>query len=362
VKVLVVWFAAALLPLNALAEQSDATHQRPWEIELYVGGVTAGGSVDGSGQLPPAGPVFVDSFQGMSRSIPTFPSWYFGAGAAYLNAGLSGRGLRIDPLDPVLTTASAVRAGSGVVGLRLSRRLVGRTGIEIAAEHSPGGFAFTRDAQDRIEAAHASFVTLFTGLSSPFTTFSATSAASVRDGGSITAITGAVAIDLRSRGRVIPFALAGVGVASRAGHDPSISVTGRYVAELGQLFRVGIAQGDNVEIRYALPKHRPIGIVGGGVRYAMSRRLTARVDARAAVLRDRLTITVDTMPATGSTTPTGGGSFLIFSSSPPFSLDFSTNPNGNNSLRGPALNDVVTFSGSAIQTRFSLTAGVGWRF
>ena len=161
----------------------------------------------------------------------------------------------------------------------------------------------------------------------------------------------------------MPFALVGGGLASRGGDTPSISLDGRYVAQFAQaLSPVGIAQTDTVEIRYALPKHRPVAIVGGGVRYAISRRLTARLDTCASLTRDRVTITVDATPATASTVPTGAAALTIFSSSPPFTLDFATTPTGNNSLRGPALNDVVTFTGAGVQTRFSFGAALGWRF
>jgi hypothetical protein len=349
----------ALWPSEAVGMQ-----ERPWEVAIYAGGIGGAGAIDGSGQLPPPGPVLVDSFQ--ARPIPTFPSWYFGAGAAYLNAGFARQSLRIDPLDRVLTTASATREGGGTIGVRLSRQLAGRARIEAAAEHARGAAVLTREARDQLEATRASFVTLFSGLSSQFVMFSPSSSVEVRESGSVTAITGAVAIDLSSRGRIVPFALVGGGLASRAGDAPSIALTGRYVAQFvaqfGQVFPIGIAQTDTVEIRYALPTHRPVAIVGGGVRYALSRRLTARLDARASLTPDRVTITVDANPTTMSTLATGSAGLTIFSSSPPFSLDFSSTPTGINSLRGPALNDVVTFSARGLQTRFSVTAGLGWKF
>jgi hypothetical protein len=353
--------AMGLLILLALwPSEAVAMQERPWEVEIYAGGTSGAGAVDGSGQLPPPGPVLVDSFQG--RSIPTFPSWYFGAGAAYLSGGFGRPGLRIDPLDPVLTTASVTREGGGAFGVRLSRRVVERARIEVAVEHTRGRSVLTRETHDQLEATRASFVTFFNGLSSPFVVFSTTSSAAVRESGSVTAITGAVTIDLLSRRRILPFALVGGGLESRSGETPSISLNGRYVAQFGQVVSIGIAQTDTVEIHYALPKHRPMAIVGGGVRYAISPRFTARLDARASLTRDRVTITVDAAPATTSTVPTGAAALTIFSSSPPFTLDFATNPTGNNSLRGPALNDVVTFTGAGMQTRFSLTAGLGWKF
>ena len=339
-----------------------SAQERPWEVEIYAGGISGAGAIDGNGQLPPPGPVLVQSVQGMTRSIATFPSWYFGAGAAYLNTGFARQGVRLDPLDRVLTTASATRQGGATIGLRVSRRMIGRARFEVAAEHAAGRTALTREARDQLEAARASFETSFGGLSTPFAMFTPTSTAAVRESRGVTAITGAVAFDLFSRRSVVPFALVGGGVTSRAGDPPSITLTGAYVVQFGQLFPIGIAQTDNVEIRYAVPKHQPMAIVGGGLRYAMSRRFTARVEARASLTRDRVTITVDANPTTRSTLATGAAGLTIFSFPPPVSLDFSSSPAGANSLAGPALNDVVTFSGRGAQTRFSLSAGLGWRF
>ena len=345
-----------------IAEGSVSAQERPWEVEIYAGAISGAGDLGGSGQLPPPGPVLVQSAGGMTRSIPTFPTWFFGAGASYLSGGFGRPGLRIDPLDPLLTTASITREGGGAFGVRLSRRLAGRARIEVAAEHARGQLALSREMRDQLEATRASFVTLFNGLSSPFVAFSTTTNAAIRESGRDTAITGALAVDLLSNRRFTPFAVIGGGVASRTGDTPSISLTGDYVARFGQVASFGIAQTDSVEIRYELPQHRPVATFGGGVRYAMSRRLTVRLDARASMRRDRLTITVDADPATTSTVATGFASLTLFSSSPPFALDFSSSPTGNNSLRGPALSDVVTFSGSGWQTRFGLTAGLGWKF
>jgi hypothetical protein len=342
--------------------QRDAAEEHRWEVELYAGGISGAGSIDGSGQLPLPGPVLVQTVQGMTRSIPTFPTWYFGAGADYLNTGLVRRGLQIDPLDRVLTTASATPEGGATIGVRIGRWVTRRARVEVSAEHSRTAVVLTREARDQLEAARASFVPLFTGLSSPVTTFSATSNMAVRESGNVTAITGALAFDLLSRRRITPFALVGGGVSWRAADAPSIALSGSYVAEFGQLFRTGIEQTDNVTVRYSFSKHRPVAIVGGGIRYALSERLTARFDTRVSFTREDLTIAVDASPTTRSTIATGGAALVIFSSPPPFSLDFSSSPAGDNSLRGPALNDVVTFSGSGTQARFSLSAGLGWRF
>lgn len=357
--------ALLLVLLSAQAPAAvpgDAAQDRAWVLEIYAGGATGAGSIDGAGQLPPAGPVLVESFQGVTRSIPTFPSWFFGAGAAYLNEGLDRRGLRIDPLDRVLTTASAAREGGGTIGVRVSRRIAGRARLEFAAEHARRTLTFSPEARDQLEKTRASFATLFTGLTTPFVSFAATSTASVEESGSATALTGALTVDLLRNRRLTPFALVGAGLASRSGETSLISLTGRYAIDFGQFIRAGIAQGDNVAIRYSSPKHVPVMVLGGGLRYSLSRRLVARVDAKASLTRDRLTVSVDANPTTESTTPqvTGGLELAFFP--PPFSLHFNSSPSATNSLRGPAFGDVVTFSGSSLQARFNLSAGLGWKF
>jgi hypothetical protein len=155
---------------------------------------------------------------------------------------------------------------------------------------------------------------------------------------------------------VIPFVTVGGGVISNTGGSPEFSLQGDYTVQpIG--FTGQIAQRDRVDVRYTVADHAPIGLVGFGVRYAVSERWVLRFEGRGLFSESSVEVKVDAAPQSSAT----GGAFAYGLVSSP-TVQFSSIPISPSSLSGPLIADFVTFSGSGLNAQFSLTAGLGWRF
>lgn len=352
---------SVLFHASASAQDTPAAHR--WEIEVHGGGLTGSHPAQGVASLPETRPPFVV----FGESVPTSPSWFFGPAAARLNQRLPFLG-GFHAVDPVLTTASAHRQHGGEVGFKVSRRIGSRLGVEVSVDQSRGRIALDRQALESIEASRASFVTLFRAF--PFMrSVNATTSIRERAGREIVS-TASLAIDLTRGGRVIPFASIGAGMRSRLGDTPGITLRGEYV-EGGAITPppgiplFGIAQSDTLDVRYALADHAFVAVAGGGIRYAISGRWVARLEARGYFSRNSLNVSLNANPTTGSANPgvVGGSSVVFFGSGgPSIRLQFNTDPSVPQSLAGPPVRDFVTFAGRGVQSRVGITAGLGWRF
>src|ERR687898_516102 len=67
---------------HAFAQQSPASEERTWEIEVHAGGIRVGKPTDATMAMPPAGEPFTTANGRPSRYVS---SWYFGDGAALRN-------------------------------------------------------------------------------------------------------------------------------------------------------------------------------------------------------------------------------------------------------------------------------------
>src|SRR5262249_5511268 len=141
-----------------------------WEIEVHGGGAFGSQPSDGTGSLPPPGPAFTTA---ASRSSRRASSWYFGDGAALLNAinasfmGLLAPTGRITPLDAVLMQTGAGWNSSGAFGFRVSRAVSRRVSAEFNLDALLAQLKLNEGLLAGVEASRASFVSAWneqTGL------------------------------------------------------------------------------------------------------------------------------------------------------------------------------------------------------
>src|SRR5918994_4576298 len=67
---------------HAFAQQSPASEEPKWEIEVHAGGIRVGKPIDATTAMPPAGEPFTTANGRPSRCVS---SWDFGGGAALGN-------------------------------------------------------------------------------------------------------------------------------------------------------------------------------------------------------------------------------------------------------------------------------------
>jgi len=359
----------------------QADSGRKWEIEVHGGGAFGSRPSDGTGRLPPAGPAFTTVTLLASRRAS---SWYFGDGAALLNAingsfqGAFAPSGRITPLDPVLMQSGARWNSSGGLGFRVSRAVSRRLSVEFTLDAPVGQLKLTDGLLAGVEASRASFVSAWneqTGLIRSgggivFTNPSVTSTTAISDQrGRQIVTTGAVTFDLLTRGHIVPYATGGAGVISNVGGSPSVTLTGNYrFTSLNGFFNFAapsltfpVNETDTVTIR-AVPasSHSFVGVFGGGVKFLGSSRWGVRADVRAYISRNTVDVLVDATPQVTTATPAG----LIASTLTP-SLQFSNNPaitNQQSTLSGAPISGFKTFSSSGTPVQVAVSFGYFIRF
>jgi hypothetical protein len=368
---------------------SPALAQRQWEIEFHGGSGWHGGSagtpnLPGPGETfttagiypPPAPQVVVVS---TSRRIP---SWYFGDGALLFNQAAAAVAAnpvamtaafpgRIVALDPALTRPLAEARAAGALGVRLTRAVSARLGVELSIDYSPARVRITKENSDAIEATRASFIAAFSGLitSNPNRMLnSLTSIATVKNaaGGELLT-TGALIVNLKASGNVIPYATAGAGMLATSGTMPAVTLTGNY--QFRNPSGSPIDETDRVALTVARDRRTLSGIVGAGIKYYATRRWGARLDARVSLSRNTTVTRLDATPTVSlGLTPAGRGT-LNAEPTVQFSNNW-TDPVtalgvtavARSSLSGDALSGFRTWSGTGVSRHTIATAGVFWRF
>src|SRR5690349_3902377 len=192
--------------------------QPRWEVEVYGGAVAARTASDGRQTLPPAGSAIVTSNPLFpSREVP---SWFFGDGAALLNAvneEFSGAA-RLAPLDPLFGPARDGRSAVG--GARVRRWLSDRSSLEFSVDVLGSNRITPVDLASTVESARQSFAQTFTELlqSGPFTAI-AVDATAETTGGSRRemAATAAFNADVGRIGPVIAYLTLGGGIVTGTG-------------------------------------------------------------------------------------------------------------------------------------------------
>ena len=349
--------AIGLIVLSLAVESSAQSKSGPpWEIDIHGGGLFSSFSDDGTARLPDPGAVFTAITGAPSRRTS---SWYFGDGAVMMNQSgiVFAGGSRLTPLDPALSRSHLGRDGGATVGVRLSRRVTNRLRAEIAIDYGVAQLALQREALAAITASQTSFAATFRAiLSGPFAGSPVSSNARIEERrGRDVVTTGALSILLATEGRAVPFVIVGGGVVSNTGGSPEFSLDGEYTFQL--LGVPTLRQSDRVSVRYTVADHAPVGVIGGGIRYAVSERWMLRVEARGSFSGNAVKVVLDATPQSAGL----GGSFFGVSSGSP-AIQFSSAPQIPSTLSGPAIDDFVTFSGSGLNRQFTLTAGLGWRF
>ncbi len=333
-----------------------------WEIEFHGGGGLVNNPTDGTGNLPTAGPPFTSVVGTTSRRTS---SWYFGDGAVLLNQVNAALGVAqaITPLDPVLKRSLADRRRGASFGFRVSRAISRRFSAEFTFDYAPGRLTMSPAALAGIEASRASFTSAWNALiaNGPFLRSTVTSVSTIHDrDGKQTFTTGALNINLKTTGKVIPYATAGAGLIAKIGGTPSASLTGNYQFQTLGPFLFPVNETDTVTLRSSIDDS-VAGVLGGGLKYFVSPRWGIRFDVRAFLNKASTATVVDTRPSVSVvTTQLPSGVTASFTTP---SLQFSNNAAfGSSSLTGSPLTGFRSFSGSGLQSHMNVTAGVFLRF
>lgn len=351
---------------QAPSGSAPAADKSKWEIDVHAGGVfgnqpTAGTAIDAF----PVGDPFTAA--GTGRPGRYASTWYFGDGAANLNQIATAFLIipvttRITPLDPVLTKASLERQRGPNLGVRLTRRLSPRVGVEFGVDSFTGKLNLTDAALKGVEATRAGFAPMWdaiiaTGGGVLFTNGNTSSTTTLVDGthSRQTSVTGAVNVALSKGTRLTPYVTVGGGARMRSGDLPTATLTGNYQFRFGGLSPLN--ESDVVKVHYTAKDNVPVGLFGGGVKYALSPRQGVRADVRVSFSSNSLDTLVDAHPGGVPGTP----AFVINSGTTP-TLVFSNTSAVRGNLTGPAIVDLKTFTGSGLDVQTHLTVGYFVRF
>ena len=355
-RYLVLSGAFLLVPIAALGQGTS------WEIEFHGGGAFVNALSRGTGSLPAPGGPFTSVTGATSRAVS---SWYVGDGAQLINEVLFSFGVseRITPLDSILKSRLGERGNGGGFGLRVGREITSRFGAEFNLEITSAPVTLTDGARAGIKASSDSFVPAFAdGLLStgPFRNVTATSEFQAGTGaGHQIAATGALNINLTTRGRVTPYATAGAGVIMNEGATPSVDLNGSYAFDVIGFFP--IAERDRVRVSHATDHNVVIGVFGGGVKALLTQRSGIRVDARVHVgrqtIRTLLSADPDMAASPGPATDLAIASFLT----PVIQLS-NSDARGRTTLSGATITDFESFNAEGVLSQVLVMVGYFWRF
>jgi hypothetical protein len=360
---------------SAAAQTADSGK---WEVEFHGGGMLPTNPTAGTVSLP--GPSQVFATAAIFAGSPVFAtsrresSWYFGDGATLVNqvaSALAARGVtevsgRIATLDPVLARSLGERRRGGSIGARVSRELTARFSAELSVDYSLARLELTPGNSDSIEATRASFAPAFNSLilfNPNRVVNSLTSTASVEDGGGHQWLTsGALVINLKTDGNLIPYATVGASLISITGKMPSVTLTGnyRFVGAPGA-GAAPIDETDNVTVKDARNDSTAAGMLGGGLKYQISRTWGVRLDARLFLSKNTASTVLDATPTVAlGLLPAGG---TILNADPTIQWSNTSSDSATTStLTGPPIKGLRTFSGSGVASHTNITAGLFWRF
>jgi hypothetical protein len=286
------------------------------------------------------------------------PSWYFGDGARLLNQVLQLRGLtaQLSALDRVAWPSAGRRSGPQV-GARIARQASGNLWLEFSFDLGLDSLGFDQSARDQIETTRSEFVTAFTALANSTSTLlpnpSISSTATIARGGR-RAVTTAV-VQYRGAGEgMVPYVVAGGGLATPLGQPTSLTLVGAYrLTTPGQAV---IDETDTMRLDYHT-SNAFLWVAGFGIMKARSAGSGYRVDARAQFGTTSLRAELSTSPSSLVTSPTGAA---ILNATGP-GLQFSSTELRTN-LSGPAWSGFEAFTGSTRTVQWVVSAGYYLRF
>jgi hypothetical protein len=350
-------FAAAMLLSFAVPCRAQVTMS--WELELHGGGGFVNDpALDGTANLPAQGSPFTTTVGTTSR---TTPSWYFGDGAALLNQVIArvGAGASIIPLDSVLRTSMISVPSGGSTGFRLSRAISRRFSAEVTFDYNFARWQLNAPVLAAVEASRASFVSAFNGLiaTGPHEKAAVTSSSgNVDRRGHQTFTTGALILNFKTTGKLVPYATVGAGVNVNAADTPSVSLAGTY--QFQSLGFYPVSEHDTVSAQ-SFVENKWVAVAGGGLKYFLSRRWGVRVDVRTYVGRRTVATSVSASPTTLTSSPTPGATATVTMPAVQFSNNLTVGPS---SLAMPAVSNFRTFNGAGTQNAVNVTGGVIVRF
>ena len=374
------------LPVPVAAQASTST----WQIEIHGAGVLPGNQTSGTAKLPapgetiatagiygpPAPPVLVLA---SSRRIS---SWYFGDGAVLFDQAATAVAAnpvamtapfpgRIVALDPVLgTSLGSVDRGAGI-GIRLTRMVTPRFDVELSVDYSVTRMSISDTNRDAIEATRASFIPAFQGVitSNPSRAVTRLTSVSTFEEGSAHHLftSGTLILNLKTTGTVTPYAALGAGVVTILGDRPVTTLTGNYQfsnVTTGASFN----ETDSIVVRDTRSTRTAMAVLGGGVKYHVSRRWGIRIDARVFIGNNSGSTELDSTPSvTLGQLPAGR---VTLNSDPTIQFGNSSGPVTGlgvtapalSTLSGPALSGFQSWSADGISTHTTLATGVYFRF
>lgn len=358
-----------------IALPSAAQETGKWEVEIRGGRTASTNPAGGVATLPGPGEAFIT---GPNAIVPPpssrrESSWYFGDGTVLFNQAVTALGQlpgQIIPLDPVLARSLAEWHGGGTFGVSVSRAFSPRIGAEFSIDYNLARLHITEANSDAVEATRASFIPAFEGMirfnRNRVVQSITSTAAFEREGGRQLLTSGALVVNVRRAGRVIPYVSGGAGLMSILGKTPSVALRGnyRFLTAPGN----PVDETDNVTVKDARDSHTLAGIVGAGVKYYASRRWGIRISARTHFFSNTANTALEAAPAvTLGLQPAGGGAL---GGDPSIQFSNTSNPvtvggvTGvmTSTLTGLPITGLRTFTGSGVVRETTVAVGLLWRF
>jgi hypothetical protein len=356
----VVTLAAAALPTAALAQTTAPPSK--WTIEAYGGSTSASDSTSGTaGAAFPVGVPFTTAAGFPSRAQM---SWYFGDGSKMLNDLLTRFEIdqnvpfsRIVPLDAAVQVNGVRRQSGAAFGVRLTRTLSSKAGLEFSVERSLGSLGFTEEMLTALEATRASFEAAFEQFlgSAPATNVNVDSLLTLPDAKSAqTKIAASARWSLVSGKKAGAYATLGAGVVMNGGSGVQAVLNGGY--NFRSFGTAPMSESDRVVVRAQSSGTALMGLVGGGITYAFSSRSGLSADLRLALSPNN---TVTTVGASAGRVAGSPAAVLETTQLPV--IQFSNQPAFRTTLSGDP-GTLTTFTGSGLNRQVSFTLGLFRRF
>jgi hypothetical protein len=340
-------------PQRTTAPRPQANTYYKWEIDFHTGAAW-GNAPGGTTTLPAAGSTFPMFNGAPTRSVR---SWYFGDGAALLNAHMSSinQSARITPLDAALTASSVTPGTANPFGVRVSRALNPRMRLEFGFDMQ-GSVGLTEDAESAAEATRATFQSAFdTRLSLGLSGRAVTSTLATAGGSRQLLLTGALTFDIRQTGRLRPYVVVGGGPMMFTGDDANLTLSGdyRFTSGSGTPYR----QTDTLTVRFHSNTVFAT-LLGAGFKWPLNDRSGVSVDLRALFAPNPVTVLLNWNPTTIPGTPTNT---IALSGTP--GIQISTNGQFQSSLGYQrAGEDIEVATGDGTRRQAALSIGYYRRF
>src|SRR5262245_3557375 len=354
-----------LMLIATLGLASPARAQK-WELEFVGGGVFPSSGNGGTTALPPPNSTLSGVPPGLAAAR-IVSSWYFGDGAAQLNAAIASRlalfrvNPAIVPLDAVLQSRLATRESGPTIGFRVSRVLTPRFSAEFTLESVSAPLSLDSNSIAGIEASRLSFINAWYGFIATTGTPTVTSVATIDDErGRQLASTGTLLVNLTTGSRLTPYVAVGGGAISNGDRNPSAQLVGRYQFGLGvppgiPTPPLDIYETVTIDIRTAFDNVFAF-VIGGVVKYPITSRFSLRLDVRDLIHDDSQRTELDATPMTVPN-PTSG---VIFGTTP--QIAFGSSPIVRSTLSGGALSHFETFHATGTVHQVHATGGLIWKF